>query len=192
MIHALEIFDSMPEVGKIIVASIESKIKEFKECIYKYGLSKAVCVPGGATRQESVLKALQYCDSEKVIIHEAVRPFITKEHIRFLMEEAIGHPVVVPCVSIPFTVANKKRSEYPERADLVNIQLPQVFDTLVLKAAHRVSTNLSFTDDSSLVFQATGHRPHFVEGLEENIKITTPLDISIAEAICETVRGVKD
>jgi 2-C-methyl-D-erythritol 4-phosphate cytidylyltransferase len=189
MVYALEIFESMEEIDSIVVVSLEERIKDFEKYLKDYQITKARCISGGTTRQESVFKGLQYCNSEYIIIHESVRPFINKEHIMTLLRESKKHPVVVPYIPIPFTVGDKKKFSILNRSDLINIQLPQVFKSEFLKRAHDLAIHNNYTDDSTLVLDILGIVPHYVEGLEENIKITTPLDIQLAEAICRKNRG---
>jgi 2-C-methyl-D-erythritol 4-phosphate cytidylyltransferase len=189
MVYALEVFESMDEINSIIVVSLKDKIVDFEKCLKHYRISKAQCVPGGSTRQESVFNGLHYCSSEYVIIHESVRPFIDKEHVRNLIEKSKQHPVVVPCIPIPFTVGDKNNFSKLNRSDLVNVQLPQIFRLEDLKNAHYLASHNGYTDDSTLVMDTLGITPYYTDGLEENIKITTPLDIQIAEAICRKNRG---
>lgn len=175
MIYALEIFQDMSEIDKIIIPRRDNRVDEY---IKQYNITKALCVDGGETRQESVKKALEHCTSDRVVIHEAVRPFITKEHIMDLI--SYDELAVVPYVNVSHTVAYLEPVSYPARHLVANIQLPQVYRTDILRKAHDLDINT--TDDSSLVY-AAGVTPLFIKGLEYNIKITTPLDVRCAEVL---------
>jgi 2-C-methyl-D-erythritol 4-phosphate cytidylyltransferase len=184
LIHILDIFLSLKEIENIFITVPCDLLEEFSDLLEKYFFNnnKINIVLGGATRQESVYLALQYIKSDRVIIHESVRPFITKSHILDLMShEDVS---IVPCVPIIPTVYSKKGS-YIDRETIVNIQLPQIFNTEILQQAHYKARGKTYTDDSSLLFGEFLIRPALVKGLEENIKITTPLDVKIAEVIYE-------
>jgi 2-C-methyl-D-erythritol 4-phosphate cytidylyltransferase len=145
-------------------------------------------VEGGRTRQESVWNGLQKVKSRRVLIHEAARPFISKEFLLDLL--ANNEPAVVPTIPIPFSVAGGETymEQELERSKLHNIQLPQLFDTEVLRRAHQKARQENFVafEDGILVFRM-GEKVRFVEGLENNIKITTPLDLVIAESLLKGV-----
>jgi 2-C-methyl-D-erythritol 4-phosphate cytidylyltransferase len=177
MIYSLELFESMEEVSRIIVASRDERINKH---IDQYKISKAVVVEGGETRQESVKNALVYCQTDRVIIHEAVRPFITKEHVRELL--SIDDTAVIPIESLNFTLYDTSSELFPSRDTVFNVQLPQVFDRRILSGAHFLADK-TYTDDSSLLKDVFGISPAVIKGLEHNIKITTPLDFRLAEAI---------
>lgn len=180
LVHILEKFRNIKEVNKIIITCISEYIEETKDMIDKYNINNYICIEGGITRQESCYKALKYVTTKRVIIHEAARPFITKKHIIDIMN--VDGYVIVPCVSIIPTIYNKN-GRYEDRNKLVNIQLPQVFDTDILKQAHEKGIGKDYSDDSNLLCGEFNIQPILVKGLEENIKITTPLDVEIAEVI---------
>jgi 2-C-methyl-D-erythritol 4-phosphate cytidylyltransferase len=148
-----------------------------------YGLTHLVrTVVGGQTRQESVLAGLRHVRSERVLIHEAARPIITPDLIDRVVN-AVGS-AVVPVVEIPFTVAvgNERMEQELNRSELRNVQLPQVFDTKLLLDAHleAESSGATATEDSQLIFRK-GHEVVFVEGSQQNIKVTYPGDLVILE-----------
>jgi 2-C-methyl-D-erythritol 4-phosphate cytidylyltransferase len=182
LIRILQLFRSINEINKIIIACVPEYIKETEEIINKYNISNYICIEGGKNRQESTYNALQYVTTDRVIIHESVRPFVTVSHIKELLD--IDADAVVPCVPIIPTVANKN-GYYLNRNDLVNIQLPQVFNTSLLKNAHYKAIGKDYTDDSSLLYGEFGVFPLLVKGLEENIKITTKIDTVLAVNLYE-------
>ena len=183
MIHSLELFQSMPEVERIIVATMTEKMSDIASLCDSYEITKATIVGGGNTRQESVYNAIQFVTTEKVLIHEAVRPFITKEFVSKIINGGIGNNAVVPGMPLMPTIFDIEKKNYPDRSKLFDIQLPQLFNTALLRDAHETARGQNFTDDSSLFYLITGNMPLFILGLEENIKITTPLDLILAEVI---------
>ena len=150
---------------------------------------------GGETRFHSVQNGLALIpdDAQGVVgVHDGVRPFPSIEVIRNCYETAREKKAVIPVVPVvetlrhisltshllPLTSKTVPRSEYRL------VQTPQTFDIQLLKAANRQPYNDGFTDDASVV-ERYGHQITLVEGNRENIKITTPYDITVAEALCK-------
>ena len=181
-IRIINIFQSIDEIDKIILAVIQGQEEYFSDILKDYNIKNIEVISGGNTRQESVYRGLKHVTTEKVIIHEAARPFINKEFLERLIHNENDN--VVPILNIPFTVCNLKEKYYPNRQDVVNIQLPQKFNTKLLKEAHFKYEGYDFTDDSSLFALVNGiDNITYIEGLEENIKITLNIDTKIAEVI---------
>ena len=141
---------------------------------------------GGQTRFHSVQNGLALVpdDAEGVIgVHDGVRPFPSIEVIRRCYETARTAKAVIPVVeTVRHLITQKCNSETVPRGDYRLVQTPQTFDIQLLKAANRQPHNDGFTDDASVV-ESYGHQITLVEGNRENIKITTPYDIVVAEAI---------
>lgn len=183
VIHVLELLERRADVAKVVVAHTPGMEEAYRELIHQYGLRKPVLVEGAATRQWSLTNALGHVETERLIVHEAVRPFVRDS----VLDRVLSHsdPAVVPTVPIPFTVSAGREFMDAEldRSRLHNIQLPQAFDTAILREAHeRFREPGDATEDSLLVFRL-GHQVRFVEGDELNIKITTPFDMKLAELI---------
>jgi 2-C-methyl-D-erythritol 4-phosphate cytidylyltransferase len=175
--YVIDIFNPINQINNIIITTIPNQSHLFIDEINKY--SNIKFVEGGNTRQESVFNALKNVSSDKVIIHEAVRPFITKEHIEYIM--SVNADCVVPYININTTVYSKEQSSYVDRDSLYNIQLPQLFTSDKLKKAHELArqNNNNYTDDSSLYFNELKEDITFIKGLDENIKITTKSDLEL-------------
>ena len=142
---------------------------------------------GGETRFHSVQNGLALIpdDAEGVVgVHDGVRPFPSIEVIRRCYETAREKKAVIPVIPVVETVRQLEgaTSFTVPRDDYRLVQTPQCFDIQLLKAANRQPYNDGFTDDASVV-EAYGHPITLVEGNRENIKITTPYDITVAEAI---------
>ncbi len=140
---------------------------------------------GGETRFHSVQHGLSLIpdDAEGVVgVHDGVRPFPSVEVIRRCYETARTAKAVIPVVPVVETLRHVSEGTKP-RGDYRLVQTPQTFDIQLLKAANRQPYTPDFTDDASVV-EAYGHRITMVEGNRENIKITTPFDLAIAETLC--------
>jgi 2-C-methyl-D-erythritol 4-phosphate cytidylyltransferase len=124
-------------------------------------------------------------DAEGVVgVHDGVRPFPSIDVIRNCYETARKQKAVIPVIPIVETVRHLKdeTSVTVPRGDYRLVQTPQTFDIQLLKAANRQPYNDGFTDDASVV-EAFGFDVTLVEGNRENIKITTPYDLKIAEVL---------
>lgn len=149
---------------------------------------------GGQTRFHSVQNGLAKVpdDAEGVVgVHDGVRPFPAIEVIRNCYETAREKKAVIPVIPVVETVRHltkcqtlcEVKSVTVPRDEYRLVQTPQTFDIQLLKAANRQPYNDGFTDDASVV-ESYGHDITLVEGNRENIKITTPYDIVVAEALC--------
>jgi len=142
---------------------------------------------GGETRFHSVQNGLALIpdDAEGVVgVHDGVRPFPSIEVIRNCYETARLKKAVIPVIPVVETVRHLEGegSVTVPRGDYRLVQTPQTFDIQLLKAANRQPYNDGFTDDASVV-ESYGHDITLVEGNRENIKITTPYDMVVAEAL---------
>ena len=142
---------------------------------------------GGQTRFHSVQNGLAKVPDDAigvVGVHDGVRPFPSIEVIRNCYETARTAKAVIPVIPVVETVRHLEgeQSKTVPRNDYRLVQTPQTFDIQLLKAANRQPYNDGFTDDASVV-ESYGHQITLVEGNRENIKITTPYDITVAEAI---------
>ena len=139
---------------------------------------------GGETRFHSVQHGLALIpdDAQGVVgVHDGVRPFPSVEVIARCYETARTQKAVVPVVPVVETLRHVAEGTKP-RGDYRLVQTPQTFDIQLLKAANRQPYCEDFTDDASVV-EAYGHPITLVEGNRENIKITTPYDLRIAEVL---------
>lgn len=140
---------------------------------------------GGATRFESVKNGLQQVpDDAWVGIHDGVRPFVSTDTIARCYEAVLLHRAVIPVVDVVDSLRHCRggNSQAVDRAEYRLVQTPQVFHAGLLKQAYEQPYSTVFTDDASVV-EALGVAIHHVEGNRENIKITTPFDLKIGEAL---------
>ena len=142
---------------------------------------------GGQTRFHSVQNGLAKVpdDAQGVVgVHDGVRPFPSIEVIKNCYETARTKKAVIPVIPVVETVRHlegEKSKTVPRDAYRL-VQTPQTFDIQLLKAANRQPYNDGFTDDASVV-ESYGYEITLVEGNRENIKITTPYDMKIAEVL---------
>ena len=150
-------------------------------------------VPGGSSRSESVLRGLERAKGELVAIHDGARPFVTPEIIERTIAAVEEYDCAAPAIPVKDTIKvadkNVVRST-PDRGSLFAVQTPQVFyRTHILNALLQgIKQGLSLTDDCSAA-EAAGMRVVLTEGSEENIKITTPMDLILGEAILQRRSG---
>ena len=147
-------------------------------------------VEGGKRRQDSVYNALLRVDADAdlIMIHDAVRPFVSSRMLKIAIEETLRWGATAFGLPAKETVKAVDEKGWVvrtiEREGLWNIQTPQTFERLLLQSAYREALELSLeaTDDASLV-ERTGRRVKVLLGSPENIKVTTPEDLLLAESI---------
>ncbi len=145
----------------------------------------AFILKGGQSRQESVKNGLNALNTDIVIIHDGARPFVTNEQILDCTKKAIetGAAIVAcPCFETVKTIENGSVSGTLNRDELALAQTPQAFWRELLERAYIEAGNFVATDEAGLV-EKLGIRPALVTGSRENIKITTPEDLRLAECI---------
>ena len=140
---------------------------------------------GGETRFHSVKNGLALVGGEGLVgVHDGVRPFVSRQVIAGCYDTARQRHAVIPVIDVVETVRHLTGvgSETVPRNNYKLVQPPQVFDVQLLKDAYRQEYTDAFTDDASVV-EAMGKEVWLVEGNRENIKLTTPFDLKIAEVL---------
>jgi 2-C-methyl-D-erythritol 4-phosphate cytidylyltransferase len=141
---------------------------------------------GGETRFHSVQNGLAYIDEPGLIaVHDGVRPFVSEEVIEACFAEAVRSGAAIPVVTMVDSIREAEgegKSRPVDRNRYLAVQTPQVFQSELLVEAYRQPYTPAFTDDASVV-EAMGTVIHTVAGNRENIKITGPLDLLMAEAL---------
>ena len=183
-----------PLVTQIIVATRAEEVERLDARIRQENFKQAVrVVKGGSSRQASVSQALKHIpeDTELVVIHDAVRPFVTVEHITRVIEEARRCKAAILGIPAMDTVKEVKRASLPEdvalitatvsRERVVLAQTPQVFQAQLLKDAfaRAEEDGVNASDEAGLV-ERLGLEVRVVHGSERNIKITKPADMELA------------
>jgi 2-C-methyl-D-erythritol 4-phosphate cytidylyltransferase len=190
-LHTLEAFFAANLFEEIILVCPSTWMAQVKEDIIPYSFIKIRVVEGGVTRQESSLKGLQACkESTKiVVIHDGVRPFISETILKENVVKAIQYKAVDTCIASADTLVctsnEEKIDSIPNRSEYLRGQTPQSFDYALILQAHLKAKEKGIchhSDDCSLVLKM-GHPVYIVVGSEENIKITSELDLLLAEQI---------
>ena len=161
-------------------------IQDGKELITTSGLSQSfLFVAGGDTRFQSVKNGLAQADPASIVfVHDAVRCLLTPDLIQRCYQQAVEKGSAIPAVSSTDTVRIIEGTKHHvvDRANVMMIQTPQTFNAAILKKAFDQAYQPSFTDEAN-VLEASGKEVYLIEGEHENIKITRPLDLAIAEYI---------
>ena len=192
LVHTLKVFQESKEIDAIIVALPPDELVSMRQdLIEKYGLTKvSITVAGGNQRQDSVGNCLGAITGEcdLVVIHDAVRPFVTEELIRQVVDAAKVTGAASAGVKAKDTIKettedNNVRATLP-RHNLWLTQTPQAFKFELLKEAYSAACHEKYygTDDASLI-ERMGKQVKMVEGFYANIKITTREDMMIADAM---------
>lgn len=187
--HSISAFQKSPIIDEIIVVTRESDVDEVAKLVEKNGFYKVSnIVSGGETRQLSVYEGVISTSNiaDLVVIHDGARPLVSDRVIRETIKSAAEFGAAATGVKVKDTVKvvddNDNIIDTPDRAYMRFIQTPQVFNKeLYLNAVKSVENSRDFTDDCMLI-EAYGRTVKFVDGDYENIKITTPEDVALAES----------
>ncbi|MFA7360329.1 MAG: 2-C-methyl-D-erythritol 4-phosphate cytidylyltransferase [Candidatus Kapaibacterium sp.] len=186
IVHTLNRFNSVKDIKSIFVSAKKEHVNRIYRLAAKYKLNKVRnVVIGGKLRQDSVYNALMSIDAvkgDRIIIHDAVRPYFSVELLKRLMQESIKYDCVIPALQITDTIKltdnkNNVVCTVP-RKNLWSVQTPQIFEYSRLVKAFALAMKEKFigTDEASLMEYA-GYKVRIVEGEKANIKITTRKDI---------------
>lgn len=189
LMRTLEAFHSYDSAIHIILVLPVSQQAYWKELCreYHFELSHDIA-DGGETRFHSVMNGLALVAGDGLVgVHDGVRPFVSQEVIARCYDDASTKKAVIPVIGVVETVRHlvDGGSETVPRDQYRLVQTPQVFDVSLLRRAYQQEYTDVFTDDASVV-EALGEKVHLVEGNRENIKLTTPFDLKLAELLCLT------
>ncbi len=186
--RSIKAFQDNSLIDEIVIVTRFQDVESVRELVKKYSFFKVnTIVCGGDTRQESVLNGLNFVsdDADLIAIHDGARPLVSDSVITETIKVASVYGAAATGVKVKDTVKqvddNNTIVATPDRAYLRFIQTPQIFNkSLYLDAVKTVKNSKDFTDDCMLI-EAYGKTVKFVDGEYENIKITTPEDIELAE-----------
>ena len=182
-IEAFYAFDNQIHIILVLPVSQQAYWKDLCQT-YNFNLLLEIA-DGGETRFHSVSIGLARVHGEGLVgIHDGVRPFVSQEVIARCYAEAEQKKAVIPVIGVVETVRclEGEDSVTVPRDKYKLVQTPQVFDVALLKRAYQQDYTDMFTDDASVV-EALGEKVHLVEGNRENIKLTTPFDLKLAEML---------
>ena len=187
LMRTLEAFHAYDASMRLILVLPVSQQAYWKQLCeeYQFDLVHEIA-NGGETRFHSVKNGLALVEEDGLVgVHDGVRPFVSQEVITRCYEEAASLKAVIPVIGVVETVRHltEEGSETVPRDQYKLVQTPQVFDVTLLRRAYQQEYTDLFTDDASVV-EALGEKVYLVEGNRENIKLTTPFDLKLAELLC--------
>ena len=183
-LEAFHAYDSSMHLIVVLPVTQQAYWKELCDS-YRFTLPHEVA-DGGETRFHSVANGLAKVVGDGWVgVHDGVRPFVSQEVISRCYEEVREKKAVIPVIGVVETVRRLTAagSETVPRDSYKLVQTPQVFEVDLLRRAYRQPYTDAFTDDAS-VAEALGEQVYLVEGNRENIKLTTPSDLRMAEYLC--------
>ncbi len=190
IVHTLRALDDCPYIHEIVVVTRDDLLVPVSKLCAKFGLTK-VCkvVVGGATRAKSVYMGIQEVSkqAELIAIQDGARPLVSQSVLQEVILTAGKCGAAAPAIPVKDTIKQAENgvvTETPDRVKLFAVQTPQVFEADLIRAAlHKaVDENLPITDDCSAV-ESLGMKVTLTQGADDNIKITTPADLVLAEAL---------
>ena len=190
--HSLTAFHEHPDVDEVLVVMAGDHLAAAEQVAAGHPKVTGV-VEGGRTRSESTMRALERLGDREclVLVHDAARPLVSAEVIGRCIEALVDHPAVLVAVPATDTMVEVDADEtvrsVPPRSSLRRVQTPQGFRSDVLRSAYAAAEadpDFVATDDASVVFHyLPGHSVAVVAGEERNLKVTTPLDLQLAESL---------
>ena len=191
IVHALEKFLRFDASMVVVVVMAPSHMEHWNAICDKYGLTSGITVAhGGKSRYDSVKNGLEHvADGMVVGIHDAVRPLVSQGTLERSYSAADRWGSGVPVIALDDSVRMLDAAEGSTRVDrtlLRRVQTPQVFQSARIKKAYNQYSDPAFTDDASVYESKFGH-VKLVEGNRENIKITTPADLTLAAALIQSL-----
>lgn len=186
LMHTFRAFTEADPGFEFVLVLPETHWDYWKELCEKHGFGQPhQLASSGPTRFHSVKSGLRFIpDDTLVAIHDGVRPLVSAKVIEQVFYYAAKFGNAVPAVPVndSLRLVDHALSKPLQREQVRRVQTPQCFRTSLIKKAYNRNYDEAFTDDASLL-EADGHRIYLVEGNPENIKITTPADLKMAEAL---------
>jgi len=189
--RVIKLFEDSEYVSEIVIVGAVNDIPVIQELVQSYKFDKVlpICI-GGVQRQDSVRAGVQALSTtiQRVVVHDGARPLLTLREFNRFMEETEKFSAAIMGIPLKDTVkridTSGKVLETPPREFLRAVQTPQIFDRGILAEAHHQAASVGYygTDDATLL-EWIGYPVHIVEGSQENIKVTTPDDLWLAERI---------
>jgi 2-C-methyl-D-erythritol 4-phosphate cytidylyltransferase/2-C-methyl-D-erythritol 2,4-cyclodiphosphate synthase len=192
--HSILSFIENPNISNVICVIAEEDLSLYKESTKNLNLLNPVF--GGKTRQDSVrngLEAIKKYNPNKVLIHDAARPFISQNIINEIIEKLKLSSAVIPAVAVSETLKKYQDGKIKNtisRKDLYHAQTPQAFDFKNIFSYHLKFQNDEFTDDASIAENA-GMNIKIIQGSQNNFKITTKEDYQLALKMIESIKEIR-
>lgn len=192
IIRTLRAFDTSPLVDEIVLVTKADQVEEMAALCARYVIGKlALIVAGGKTRAESSYAGVMSASTRSgiIAIHDGARPLVSQKVIEDAVWQAYRRGAAVPAVPVRDTIKQAKDKVVigtPDRSELYAVQTPQCFQADVIRTAIAdARENAPHITDDCLAVERLGGQIWLTEGSEENLKITTPLDLILAEVILQ-------
>lgn len=185
LMHTMENLHRFDKVAELVVTLPEKYIEYWEKLTEKHDFRiMHTIIAGGEERFYSIQNALPYCNGQFIAVHDGVRPLVSHETLERLFTAAQTDLAVVPVIPMRESIRKKddQGSKAVDRSNYFIVQTPQVFKRVLITDAYNQDFSSYYTDDASVV-EANGNTIHLVDGNEENIKITSPMDLLLAQAI---------
>lgn len=186
LMHTIQRFFDFDNELQIIVVLPDSYISFWTDLVDKHHFNiEHQIIDGGTERFHSIKNGLQQTTGDIIGIHDGVRPFVSIEVIQNTFNAAELFKAAIPAIDLKESIRKVagNDSKSVDRSIYKIVQTPQCFTSEILKKAYTQNYSNQFTDDASVVEQL-GQKIHLVHGNDENIKITTPMDLKLAEVLC--------
>lgn len=186
LIHTINAFLRYSEKVKVILVLPEDDFETWAALCKKHNFTKSLILQkGGDTRFQSVKNGLEKIDGDGLVaIHDGVRPLVSEDIIGASFRLAAVHQSAVAAVRLKESIrmTDQDNTKAMDRSKFRLIQTPQTFEVNLIRKAYQIKDDPSLTDDAS-VAERSGHVISLFEGSYDNIKITTPEDLVVAEAL---------
>jgi 2-C-methyl-D-erythritol 4-phosphate cytidylyltransferase len=187
--RTLEAYLFLKQEKEFIVVLHKDYLQEGEAMLSSYPTETIKLVVGGQERFHSVQNALSiaHSSSEIVLIHDGVRPFVSRQMIEQGINCCLKNQSAIPAINIIDSIREideQGQSYHKERSQYKLIQTPQLFNAKKIKESYTLAFSSNFTDDAS-VYEAAGNTIHLYEGEKQNIKITLPEDLSYAQFLIQ-------
>ena len=196
LVHTLRVFQRCPEISEVVVVTREDLLLDVSQVCKAFALDKVTkVVVGGSQRALSVLAGLRETrqESDLIAIHDGARPLVTDEILQETVARAAVTGAAAPAIPVTDTIKRVEEGfavDTVDRSTLFAVQTPQIFQADLIRAAvqQSVEENLTLTDECAAV-ERLGMKVAMTRGSRENIKITTPFDLLLGEAILDSRMG---
>lgn len=189
LLHTIEAFYNYSKDLTIILVLPADDMEIWHRIVKQFSFNIPVILQqGGLSRFQSVKRGLEKIgDDGLVAIHDGVRPLVSREiiHASFQLAAMQGSAVAAVTLKESIRMIDQDKSTALDRSQYRLIQTPQTFDVSLIKSAYKITEDATLTDDASVAERA-GHRIALFEGSYENIKVTTPEDLVVAEGLIRT------
>ena len=186
LLYTLEAFFKYSEKISVVLVLPENDFDTWKSICHEFNFSKPIVLQkGGETRFQSVKNGLDKISGDGLVaIHDGVRPLVNVDLIGASFRLAAVHGSAIAAVRLKesIRVTDQDNTKAVDRSHYRLIQTPQTFDLQIIKKAYQTKEDPSLTDDAGVV-EKSGHKISLFEGSYRNIKITTPEDLVVAEAL---------